>query len=60
MADQAPLKYIFYRAATPEKVWGGFVSRESNRIIFSGAELQADFRPGGLPAWVGLGLMASP
>jgi len=44
MAHQAPLKYIFYIAATPEKVWEGFVSRESNRIIFSGAELQADFK----------------
>ena len=43
MAHQAPLKYIFYIAATPEKVWEGFVSRESNRIIFSGAELQSDF-----------------
>jgi uncharacterized protein YndB with AHSA1/START domain len=55
MADQAPLKYIFYIAATPEKVWEGFVSLESNRIIFSGAELQADFKPGGLLAWVGTG-----
>jgi len=35
MAHQAPLKYIFYIAATPEKVWEGFVSRRSNRIIFS-------------------------
>ena len=35
MAHQAPLKYIFYIAAIPEKVWEGFVSRESNRIIFS-------------------------
>ena len=39
MAHQAPLKYIFYIAAIPEKVWEGFVSRESNRIIFSGAQL---------------------
>lgn len=53
MTHQAPLKYIFYIAATPEKVWEGLVSRESNRIIFSGAELQADFKPGGLLAWVG-------
>jgi len=47
---KAPLKYIFYIAATPEKVWEGFVSRESNRIIFSGAELESDFKPGGLLA----------
>ena len=38
MAQQAPLKYVFYIAATAEKVWEGFVSRESNLIIFSGAE----------------------
>jgi uncharacterized protein YndB with AHSA1/START domain len=53
MPHQPPLKYVFYIAATPEKVWEGFVSRDSNRIIFSGAELQADFKPGGLLAWVG-------
>src|SRR5258708_23653959 len=60
MAHQAPLKYTFYIAATPEKVWEGFVSRESNRIIFSGAELQADFKPGGLLAWVGAGPDGKP
>jgi hypothetical protein len=60
MAHQAPLKYIFYIAATPEKVWEGFVSRESNRIIFSGAEFQADFKPGGLLAWVGAGPDGKP
>src|SRR5437762_12164016 len=55
VAHQAPLKYIFYIAATPEQVWEGFVSRESNRIIFSGAEIQTDFKPGGQLAWVGAG-----
>jgi len=35
MANQAPLKYVFYIAAPPDKVWEGFVSPESNRIIFS-------------------------
>src|SRR5437870_5943817 len=60
MAHQAPLKYIFYIAATPEKVWEGFVSRESNRILFSGAELQADFKIGGLLAWVGAGPDGKP
>jgi hypothetical protein len=39
MAHQAPMKYTFYIAATPEKVWEGFVSRESNRIIFSNRTL---------------------
>jgi hypothetical protein len=58
MADPGALKYVFYIAATPEKVWDGFVSRESNQIIFLGAEFQADFTPGGALAWVGP--MASP
>jgi uncharacterized protein YndB with AHSA1/START domain len=60
MAHQAPLKYVFYIAATPEKVWEGFVSQESNRIIFSGAEFQADLKPGGSLAWVGPGPDGKP
>src|SRR5215472_4597798 len=59
-AHQAPLRYVFYIAATPQKVWEGFVSQESNRIIFSGAELQADFKPGGALAWVGTGPDGKP
>jgi len=60
MAHQPPLKYIFYMAATPENVWEGFVSRESNRIIFSGAEFQVDSKPGGALAWVGPGPDGKP
>jgi uncharacterized protein YndB with AHSA1/START domain len=60
MGQQAPLKYVFYIAATPEKVWEGFVSREANRIIFSGAEFQADLRLGGSLAWVGAGADGKP
>src|SRR5256885_3466568 len=30
MAHQAPLKYIFYIAAIPEKVWEGFVRSEEH------------------------------
>ena len=60
MAQQAPLKFVFYIAATAEKVWEGFVSRESNLIIFSGAEFQADLKPGGLLAWVGAGPDVKP
>jgi uncharacterized protein YndB with AHSA1/START domain len=45
----------FYIAATPEKVWEGFVSQESNRTIFAGAEFEADLKPGGSIAWVGPG-----
>src|ERR1022692_5245721 len=55
MANRAPLTYTFYIAATPEKVWEGFTSQESNRVIFMGAELQADFKPGGTIAWMGPG-----
>ena len=52
---RTPLRYVFYIAATPEKVWEGFVSRESNAIIFAGADFQAELRPGGSIAWVGPG-----
>ena len=55
MAHQTPLKYVFYIAATPEKVWDGFLSPESNRIIFGGAEFQADLKPGGSIAWISPG-----
>ena len=47
MAGQAQLSYVIYIAATPEKVWEGFVSRESNRILFMGAELEAEWKVGG-------------
>jgi uncharacterized protein YndB with AHSA1/START domain len=55
MAHQAPLNYVFYIAAKPEKVWDGFVSQESNRVIFAGAEFKADLKPGGSLAWIGPG-----
>ena len=46
MAEQSPLKFVFYIAAPAEKVWEGFVSPESNRVLF-GADLEADLKPGG-------------
>ena len=55
MADQTPLHFVFYIAASPEKVWEGFVSPESNRTLFMGAELEADLKPGGPMNWVGVG-----
>jgi uncharacterized protein YndB with AHSA1/START domain len=55
MAQQAPLHFVFYFAAPPDKIWEGFVSSESNRIIFAGAELEADLKPGGPMNWVGTG-----
>ena len=55
MAGQTPLHFVFYFAAPPEKVWEGFVSPESNRTIFGGAEFLTDLKPGGLLQWVGPG-----
>jgi uncharacterized protein YndB with AHSA1/START domain len=60
MGEKAPLNFTFYIAAKPEKVWDGFVSRESNRILFGGAELEADWKPGGPIAWVGPGPDGKP
>jgi uncharacterized protein YndB with AHSA1/START domain len=55
MAQPTPLHFVFYFAAPPDKVWEGFVSPESNRIIFTGAELEADLKPGGSMNWMGVG-----
>ena len=55
MAKQSPMHFVFYFAAPPEKVWEGFVSAESNRILFMGAELEVDLKPGGTMQWVGTG-----
>jgi uncharacterized protein YndB with AHSA1/START domain len=55
MAEPTPLHFVFYFAAPPDKVWDGFVSPESNRVIFTGAELEADLKPGGSMNWVGTG-----
>jgi uncharacterized protein YndB with AHSA1/START domain len=55
VSDQTPLHFVFYFAAPPDKVWEGFVSPESNRIIFMGAELEVDLKPGGAMNWVGAG-----
>jgi uncharacterized protein YndB with AHSA1/START domain len=60
MAKPLPLQFVFYIAATPEKVWEGFVSPEANRIIFMGAELEADLKPGGYMHWVGPGSEGKP
>jgi uncharacterized protein YndB with AHSA1/START domain len=49
------LNFTFYIAATPERVWESYLSPESNRILFMGADLQADLKPGGSLAWVGPG-----
>ena len=56
----APLSYVIYIGATPDKVWEGLVSAESNRILFMGAELVADWKPGGSMAWEGPGPDGKP
>jgi uncharacterized protein YndB with AHSA1/START domain len=55
MPNRPPFHFVFYIAASPEKVWEGFVSREANRIIFTGADLDGEFRPGASVSWVGPG-----
>jgi uncharacterized protein YndB with AHSA1/START domain len=60
MAQQPPLKFIFYIAASPEKVWEGFLSKESNGILFAGADFQVDLNPGGSIAWLGPGPDGKP
>lgn len=55
MAEQTPLQFVFYFAAPPDRVWDGFVSPESNRIIFGGAELEVALKRGGAMNWVGPG-----
>ncbi len=39
MDQQAPLNFTFYIAASPEKVWDGFVSRESKPVSFFQAQI---------------------
>jgi uncharacterized protein YndB with AHSA1/START domain len=46
-----PLIFTFYIAASIEKVWDGFVSKEANQQIFLGADFEADLRPGGAMTW---------
>jgi uncharacterized protein YndB with AHSA1/START domain len=55
VAQPTPLHFVFYFAAPADKVWEGFVSSESNRVIFAGAELEAELKPGGQMNWVGTG-----
>ena len=55
MTEQTPLHFVYYIAAPPDKVWEGFVSAESNRIIFAGADLEVELKPGGPMNWAGPG-----
>lgn len=53
MAGRPPQSYTFYFAATPDKVWEGFTSKEANRVVFMGADFEADLKAGGRIAWTG-------
>ncbi len=55
-----PLNFTFYIAAPIEKVWEGFVSKETNQIIFMGAEFDIDLVPGGAMSWSGPGKDGKP
>ncbi len=55
-----PLIFTFYIAAPIEKVWNGFVSIETNRTIFMGADFQVDLTPGGAMSWSGPGKDGRP
>jgi uncharacterized protein YndB with AHSA1/START domain len=50
-----PLVFTFYIAAPIDKVWDGFVSKETNQTIFMGANFEVDLRPGGAMTWSGPG-----
>lgn len=55
-----PLTFTYYIAAPIEKVWDGFVSKETNRTIFMGAEFEVDLRPGGAMTFSGPGKDGKP
>ena len=55
-----PLIFTFYIAAPIDKVWNGFVSKETNRTIFMGADFEVDLRPGGAMTWSGPGKDGQP
>jgi len=55
-----PLIFTFYIAAPIADVWNGFVSKETNRTIFLGADFEVDLRPGGAMTWSGPGKDGQP
>jgi hypothetical protein len=57
---RTPLQFVFYFAVKPEKLWEGLFSPESNRIIFVGADFEADLTPGGSMKWIGPGADGKP
>ena len=55
-----PLIFTYYIAAPIEKVWDGFVSKETNQTIFMGAEFEVGLKPGGSMTWSGPGKDGKP
>lgn len=55
-----PLTFTYYIAAPVEKVWDGFVSKQTNATIFMGADFEIDLRPGGSMTWSGPGKDGRP
>jgi len=55
-----PLTFFFYIAAPIEKVWDGFVSKETNRQIFTGADFEIELKAGGSMSWSGPGKDGKP
>ena len=55
-----PLIFTYYIAAPVEKVWEGFVSKETNQQIFMGADFDVDLKPGGAMTWSGPGQDGKP
>ena len=58
--SRVPLIFTFYIAAPIEKVWDGFVSKEANQTIFTGADFEVDLSPGGAMTWSGPGKDGKP
>src|SRR5579871_1064311 len=55
-----PLVFTYYVAAPIDKVWDGFISKETNQKIFMGADFEADLKTGGLMTWSGPGKDGKP
>ena len=55
-----PLTFTFYIAAPIDKVWDGFVSKETNRQIFMGADFEIELKAGGSMSWSGPGKDGKP
>jgi uncharacterized protein YndB with AHSA1/START domain len=60
MEKRQPLTFVFYIEGRAETVWNAFVSEDSNRTLFMGAEFQVNLSPGGSISWSGKGPDGKP